>query len=640
MSSFLKDNDDLQYYVEQGIDWDTLADLCEGGFKQPGGFENARDARQFYAEALNMVGEFTAEEVAPHHLEIDREGVRFENGEAVFPERLQTIFDKIKGLELHGLTLPRELGGQNAPMLLYFVASEMLARADVSVMTHNSFHAGLAQTLLTYSIREGSTRFDPETGRIAETRFQEQIAEIVRGEAWASMDITEPGAGSDMARLRAYAEQDADGKWYVTGQKIFITSGHAKYHVVIARTARASENDDAAGLRGLSLFLVPAYEEDEAGNRRRFVGIDRLEEKMGHHGSVTAALNFDRAPAELIGKPGQGFEYMLMLMNDARLTVGFECIGLCEAAHRLAKAYAAERRSMGKTIDRHEMIADYLDEMDVDIRGLRALAMHGAVHEELATRRAILRDHGPGLSAADKRRLSEQIRDSKAKARRATPLLKYLAGEKAVELSRRSIQIHGGAGYIREYGAEKLLRDAMVLPIYEGTSQIQSLMAMRDTLGAIMKNPQAFMKRYAQTRWRSLSARDASERRVARLQLLSLNAQQYLLARTAGDKFRAVQGKPVTEWPNALLKNWDPKRDFAYAMLHAERLTRLLADEHIAEILLEQAKRHPHRMAVLERYLDRAEPRCRYLHDEITTTGQRLLARVAADEPAESKAAS
>jgi hypothetical protein len=229
----------------------------------------------------------------------------------------------------------------------------------------------------------------------------------------------------------------------------------------------------------------------------------------------------------------------------------------------------------------------------------------------------------------DNKRMQREAKQHKAAARRVTPLLKYLAAEKAVELSRKAVQIHGGNGYMREYGAEKLLRDAMVMPIYEGTSQIQALMAMKDTLGGILKAPQEFVTRIAQARWRALSARDSLERRVAKLQQLSLSAQRHLITKTATDKMKSLGGMPVTEWPDAFLKNWNPKRDFAYAMLHAERLTRLLADEAICELLLAQAKKHPERRAVLERYLERAEPRARNLHHQITSTGHRLLARLA-----------
>jgi hypothetical protein len=158
-------------------------------------------------------------------------------------------------------------------------------------------------------------------------------------------------------------------------------------------------------------------------------------------------------------------------------------------------------------------------------------------------------------------------------------------------------------------------------------------MAMRDTLVGISKTPRAFAKRVMSSRWRALSARDALERRVARLQQLSASAQQHLITRTFAARMKTLQGLPLSEWRRGLFEGWDPKRDFAVALLHAERLTRLLADEAIAEVLLAQAQKHPERRAILERYLDRAEPRARFLHDEITSTGQQTLARLEAPPP-------
>ena len=627
--NFFKDNDDLAYYFERGIDWEPLVSLTEYGFRTEGGFENATEAVDFYRQIAEMVGEFVATEVAPRAAAVDRKGVRLEDGEVVPSPELAEIFELIKGLELHPMCLPRELGGMNAPLMLYLINTELFARADVSVMAHHGFHGGMAMAMLVFSILEGTTEIDTDKLQIVKTRFREYIDEIARGDAWGCMDITEPDAGSDMARLKAIGEEDEDGNWYVTGQKIFITSGHGKYHFVIARTEKASDpNDPFAGLKGLSMFLVPTYEEDEEGNRRRIVTIDRVEEKLGHHGSVTAALSFDRAPAHLVGKRGEGFKLMLMLMNNARLGVGFESIGMCETAYRMARAYAEERPSMGKTIDRHEIIADYLDEMRTDIQALRALAMRGAFAEEMSQKlRLGLRFTPPG-DALEQKRIERREKRLSREARRVTPLLKYLAAEKAVEIARRCLQIHGGNGYMKEYGAEKLLRDAVVMPIYEGTSQIQSLMAMKDTLMGIMKNPQAFVRRQAEARWRSLSAKDPLERRVAKVNLLSMGAQSHLMTRTAASKVRSLAGKPISAWPKAFLENWDPKRDFAYAMLHAERLTRLLADELVCETLLTQAKKHPERRELLERYLERAETRVRFLHDEITTTGDRLLAQL------------
>jgi hypothetical protein len=203
-----------------------------------------------------------------------------------------------------------------------------------------------------------------------------------------------------------------------------------------------------------------------------------------------------------------------------------------------------------------------------------------------------------------------------------------MTAEKAVEHARRAVQIHGGVGYTRDYPVEKLLRDAMVLPIYEGTSQIQSLMAMKDTLNGIVKDPAGFARRSAQTALRARSASDPLERRVAAVQSLARSAERSLVARTAADKLAHVRRLPFGQWKGALTKQWDPKRDFALAMLHAERLTKLLSDEAICEVLWEQSQRDPDRRALLERYLDRCELRCEALHREITTQGAAMLAKL------------
>jgi alkylation response protein AidB-like acyl-CoA dehydrogenase len=543
-----------------------------------------------------------------------------EGGEVVIPPRLSAIFSRLGELGLHGMNLPRELGGMNAPMLLYFISCELLARGDISVMAHHGFHGGTAMAMLVLSLMEGTTDLDPTTGRVTRTRWESEIGEIATGSAWGSMDITEPDAGSDMAALRSTATEGPDG-WRLTGEKIFVTSGHGKYHFVIARTEPAG-----AGLRGLSLFMVPAYREEADGRRTRLAAIDRVEHKLGKHGSATVALSFDRAPAQLVGKRGDGFRLMLQFMNHARLCVGFEAIGLCESARRMAQAYAAERRSMGKPIERHEMIADYLSEMECDIVALRALSMDAAFHDEVAHKLDLFGNFVPAYAGDAPKRARYHHR----RARRATPLLKYLAAEKAVEITRRCLQIHGGNGYMKEFGAEKLVRDSLVLPIYEGTSQIQSLMAMKDTLGAIMKAPQAFLKQSATARWRALSAADELERRVASLQQISLSAQQHLITRTMAAKVKTVRKKPLPTWREELFSQWDPKRDFSFALLHAERLTRILADVAVSEVLLEQAQRDPERRVWLERYLERAEPRARFLLDEIMSTGSRLIAELAA----------
>jgi alkylation response protein AidB-like acyl-CoA dehydrogenase len=629
MGNFFDDNEDLKFQFEKGVDWPTLVEVTEFGYTTKDGFKSPEPAREFYREVVRQIGSLAADVVAPRSVKLDREEAILVDGETVEPEATQAIFEALRQAECHRLCVPRELGGLNAPMITYFTGAELIARGDVATMTHFSFHEGMALAALAFSLNEGSTEYDKAQCAIGKTRFADVIQEISSGAAFGSMDITEPDAGSDMAQLKAKGEQDENGNWFITGQKIFITSGHAKYHYVIARTEAAKDGDAFAGLSGLSMFLVKAYEDVPGRGRVRHVTVDRIEEKLGHHGSVTAALSFDRAPAQLIGRRGEGFKYMLVLMNNARLGVGYEGIGLMESAYRMATAYAAERRSMGKTLDRHEMIADMLDEMRTDIQGLRALAFRASVHEELSQKLQFAQRLGITVPNMDELRIASELKRHRRLARRYTPLLKYLSAEKAVETARRNLQIHGGAGYMREYGAEKLLRDSLVLPIYEGTSQIQSLMAMKDVLSGITRAPKSFATRLARARWRAAARGDVLGRRVAKLQVASLSAQQFLITRTAASKLKTLAGVPVAQWKDQLTKNWDPKRDFALAMLHAERLTKLLADEAIAEILLEQARAFPERRDVLERWLDRAEVRAHALTHEITTTGGRILSSLA-----------
>jgi alkylation response protein AidB-like acyl-CoA dehydrogenase len=626
MANFFEDNDDLRFYVDKGVDWSELVALTEYEWRSPGGPKDVGEAVDLYRSLLEALGSYAGDAIAPLARQLDTQKLRIEDGEVVHPAAMTEIFEGLQQMEVYGLCLPRELGGLNLPVLANNMAMEIIGRADVSVVAHYGFHGGIAMALLLYSVLEGSTTFDAEQGTITSTRWADAIEEIRSGRAWGSMDITEPDAGSDMGALRATAEQDADGNWLVTGQKLFITSGHGKYHIVIARTEPAGSPDDPfAGLAGLSLFLVPAYEDTPEG-RKRLSTIDGIEEKLGHNASATVAISFDHSPAQLIGKRGEGFKNMLLLMNNARVGVGFESLGLCEAAYRAAKAYAAERPSMGKTIDRHEMIADMLDEMRTDIQAIRALAITAGLHEEIAQKLKLKLKFYPPSERAELERVERAQKRHAAKSRRLTPLVKWLGSEKAVEIARRAIQIHGGAGYIKEYGVEKLLRDAIVFPIYEGTSQIQALMAMKDTLLGVIRRPQDFVRREATARWKSVDAMASrQEKRVARLQSLSYATQRHLMARIFGGKVWGLRQVPVSGWTEAM-SDWDPKRDFGPAMLHAERLIALLTDVAVAEILLEQSQQHPERAELLERWLDRAEPRCRHLHDVITTTGDRVLA--------------
>jgi alkylation response protein AidB-like acyl-CoA dehydrogenase len=497
---------------------------------------------------------------------------------------------------------------------------------------HYGFYGGIALSLLAYSFKEGS--IEHEDGVLKSTRFDEAIAEIAEGNAFGCMVLTESDAGSDLSAIRAKAVPTDDGKWKLSGQKIFITSGHGQHQLVLAKTENTGN-----GLKDLSLFIVPR-KIDRDGKLVDNVEIERLEEKLGICASVTATLSYDDSEAELIGERGQGFELMLMLMNNARLGVGFEGIGLLEGAWRMAKEYAAERKSMGQTIDRHEMIADYLDRMEVQIKGMRAMAFAAAHAVDLQNRLEVKLQLDPPADAEQRRALEKRIKAIKWRARELTPLIKYQAAERAVELSSLALQIFGGVGYTKDYLIEKFVRDAYVLPIYEGTSQIQALMALKDQLQKAIKDPAGFVRTSAQARIAALSARDPLDRKLAKLETKLYGAMQHILTRIARDKWQWVSEKKITEWASAFLKDWDAKRDFSFGLLHAERLTRILSEVTISRILVEQAHRFPERKELAERYLERAAPVVSHQLDEILHTGDRLLRQLANGQPEASEAES
>jgi len=606
-SNFFRDNDDLMFQFRHGLRWDELVSLVENGYTLPDGPKNLEEAYSFYEQMMDATGEYVAKEIAPKADAIDAKGTRLEGGEVVFSPELEQVFQGMGELGLFGISTPRELGGLNGPLALYFVANELMARGDVSVMTHFGFHGGVSSSLLIYSIREGSTRF--EDGRLVETRWADVIRSITAGESFGCMVLTEPGAGSDLAQIRTTAEEK-DGEWRINGEKIFITSGHGQHQLVLART-EDPEKGGAKGLKGLSLFLVPRVIEKN-GDKIHNVTITKLEEKLGHHGSATCSLLYENSVGELIGQRGQGFELMAVLMNSARIGVSLEAIGNSEAAYRKAKAYAEERVTMGKPIAQHELIAEKLLDMETWIRAMRALAFDAIHAVEVSQRLDIILRTDPPKDEEELAKLKAKHSRLKARARRLTPLLKYITSEKSVEIARDAMQIFGGMGYIDETGIHKLLRDALVMPVYEGTSQIQALMATKDHLGWVARDPAGFLRRGARARLLARTATNKLNRDVNKADAEVYRATEAIMLRIFGKKVRSeweggMIGKDPAAWGRYLskrfMRQWDAKSDFSPGLLHAERLTRMLADVAIGKVLVKQAKAFPERRELAERFV-------------------------------------
>lgn len=631
-SNYFRDNDDLLFQFRHGIRWEEIVDLTEAGYTLPDGPKNLEEARAFYEEVMNATGEFSAKEIAPRAAKVDEKGTHLENGEVVFSPEADAIYEGMRGLGLFGLSLPREVGGSNCPMALYFVAGELIARADVSAMTHFSFHGGIASAMLLYSDREGTAVY--EKGQLKKVRWQQAISEIAAGENFGCMVLTEPGAGSDLGAIRATAVE-RDGKWYLTGEKIFITSGHGQYQFVLART----EGKDS-GLKGLSLFLVRRKIERD-GKLVDNVIVTKVEEKLGHHGSATCSLQYEDSEGELVGKRGEGFQLMLLLMNSARIGVGMEAIGNAEAAWRMAKDYATERVTMGKPIARHELVAEKLLEMELWIRAMRALAFEALGAVEISVRLEQKLKHDPPSDPEERARLETRQKRLARRARRLTPLFKYITSEKSVEISRDAMQVFGGMGYIDETGVHKLLRDALVMPVYEGTSQIQALMATKDHLLWAARDPAGFLRRGARARLLSRTATTHLAREVNRADAIVYGATETILLRIFGKKVRneweeGIKSKEPTQWGRYLarqfLRQWDVKADFSQGLLHAERLTRMLTDVAIGKILVKQAEAFPERRKLAERFVHRMLLRVESTAREIEQSDDSVFEAIAEGE--------
>ncbi|MBL4849748.1 MAG: acyl-CoA dehydrogenase family protein [Planctomycetes bacterium] len=613
--NYYTDNEDLRWHLNNTVDWNTLIPLYEREFTLPDGPADLAEAKESYVDIITMVGEFVAKEVAPRAEALDRTGNSLVDGEVVEPDEMKEIIGQLRDLGMFGLNLPREMGGLNVPFALYFAICEVIARADCGTMTTFGFFGGIGMSLLAYSAKEGS--MEMKDGVITSCRFQKEIEETGTGEAWGAMVLTEPDAGSDLAAIRTRATKHEDGNWRLNGEKIFITSGHGQYGIVIART---DDPENEIGLDGLSLFLVRRWIEKD-GEKIENVRVTKVEKKVGHNSSPTVSLLYEDSVGEQIGELGQGFKLMLILMNNARVAVGFEAIGVCHQALKMANHYAGQRRSMGKLLKDHELMADILQTMDTELRGMRALAFETVNHVEVSQRLETRLRYDAPSDPAIRKEFEKRYKRAKRKARRMTPLLKFIAAEKAVEFSRINMQVHGGMGYMSETGADRLLRDALVLPVYEGTSQIQALMVLKDHLGDVIRDPTGFIEKAVRLRVAAQTSRGL-ERALLQAKVKLHSATETILRRILAAKLKSEMSQGTFVERLAILsgdfmKSWDAKKDFSHGLVHAERICQMLVDVKIGQSLVHQAERHPERRIYAERYLKRMLPRVTCLELEI-----------------------
>ncbi len=449
MDNFYTDTPQLKFHLNHPL-MERICALREHNYTEketcdyaPQDFEDAMDS---YDKVLEMVGQLCAEVIAPHAEEVDHCGPTLENGRVIYAPGTQENLKATRLAGLMGMAMPRRYGGLNFPIVPYIMAADMVSRAD----------AGFGNLWGLQDCAETLYEFGSEDQR------QRYLPRVCQGQTM-SMDLTEPDAGSDLQHVMLKATYcPEDNTWRLNGVKRFITNGDADIHLVLARTEEGTRDG-----RGLSMFI---YDKANGG-----VTVRRIENKMGIKGSPTCELVYKDAPAELCGSRKMGLiKYVMALMNGARLGIAAQSVGISQAAYYEALAYAKDRKQFGTAICNFPAVAQMIDGIKAKLDASRAILYETARFVDLYK---ALDD-----IARERPLTAEERQEQKHYARLAdslTPLAKGLGSEYANRNAYDCIQIHGGSGFMKEYLCERLYRDARITSIYEGTTQLQVVAAIR-----------------------------------------------------------------------------------------------------------------------------------------------------------------
>ena len=444
---------DMELFVDHRVDWQRYLRLSR---REAADVTGEIDTYKMILRTLAEICEDIDARAGEHW----HEEVRVEDGRVVVPPHVAQAYEKLRSAGLVCLTLNPEYGGQNLPLLLNCFYLEMIARADASLMTIIGLQAGVAHDIQHFGSEEIKRRYLPG---------------FASGELQGAMDLTEPQAGSDLGEIRTRVTEES-GRYFVDGEKIFITNGGAPIHLVLARDA-ATFDQTKGTTNGLSLILCPLTLPDGTPNRLR---VPRVEKKMGIHGSPTCVVELDHAEGYLLGKQGAGFRAMLELMNNARLGVAAQGIGVAEAAYRQAREYAAQRVQFGAPIIEQPLVKSMLTLMAINVAAARALLYRtcALMDQTEALRRYV--ESEEGAKDAERSRLVAEIEQNTQLSRFFTPLCKYYATEISNHVTRQAIQVHGGIGYMAESRVAHYHSDSIITTIYEGTSEIQASFALKE----------------------------------------------------------------------------------------------------------------------------------------------------------------
>ena len=460
MPNFFTDNEDIIFHLEN-IDLEEIVALLEDNYTQAEQYNyapvNYTDAMENYKHILEITGDIAGNFVAPRASGVDEEGNTIVKGKVQYSKGLQENLKTLSAAELMAVEFPRRFGGLNFPKTIYMMMVETVARADASLM--NIF--GLQDIAMTID------KFGDEDQK------KEFLPKFTTGEYTGAMALTEPDAGSDLQAVKLQAYQDDNGNWFLRGVKRFITNGGGEVLLVLARSEPGTRDG-----RGLSMFAC--YGDDT-------VVVRRLENKLGIHGSPTAELQFNDTPAVLIGKRKFGLiKYVMDLMNSARLGVSAQALGISQASYEEAVKYAREREQFGQPIINIPAVTNMLIDMRVTLETNRSLFYATSKWVDIRNQ---LEENIEKLKSEDKSVSDENIRFRNASkiCDLLTPMTKYVLTESSNKISYDALQVHGGAGYMKDFIIERLTRDARITNIYEGTSQLQIVAATGGVINDILK---------------------------------------------------------------------------------------------------------------------------------------------------------
>ena len=448
MANYYTDHPEIEFHLNHPL-MKRVVDLKERNYVEKDQFEDApvnyEDAIENYKRLLDITGDVAANIIEPNSEDVDLEGPHLENGRMIYASKTFENLDATRKAGLWGLSMPRRYGGLNLPNAIFSMASEIIAAAD----------AGFQNIWSLQSCIDTLYEFGSEEQR------QKYIPCICAGETM-SMDLTEPDAGSDLQRVMLKATQDEDGTWRLNGVKRFITNGDSDIHLVLARSEEGTKDG-----RGLSMFI---YDKRDGG-----VTVRHIEHKLGIHGSPTCELVYKNAKAELCGNTRLGLiKYVMALMNGARLGIAAQSVGVEQEAYNEGLAYAKERAQFGEKIINFPAVYDMLSRMKAKLDAGRSLLYCCARYVDIYK---ALED-----IARDTKLTPEERQEMKKYTRLAdafTPLAKGMNSEYANQNAYDAISIHGGSGFIMEYKCQRLFRDARIFSIYEGTTQLQVVAAIR-----------------------------------------------------------------------------------------------------------------------------------------------------------------